>query len=162
MFTTYLLLIADFTLSASSGETSLMPWTCAACAATSVKSSSSVSAFAVKGQSGTISAHAMYFPFSVSCADMVALHECGSLLRCRLTRKCDKRVRVTAPGGRASHWYGTACRRTVALPRQVAGRRGTDDNTARTRRHSWRPARTRARSGGHSHGSTALQASRPA
>ena len=69
----YRLLIAAFTFAASSGDTSVMPWSCAAWAATAFKSSSSVAALAVKGQSGTIAAHAMYLSFSVSAAGMLIL-----------------------------------------------------------------------------------------
>ena len=61
----YRLLIAALTFAASSGVTSVMPWSCAAWATTFFRSSSSVAALAVKGQSGTISAQAMYLAFSV-------------------------------------------------------------------------------------------------
>ena len=50
----YRLLIAALTFAASSGVTSVMPWSCAAWATTFFISSSSVAALAVNGQPGTI------------------------------------------------------------------------------------------------------------
>jgi hypothetical protein len=66
-------LIAALTFAANSGVTSVMPWSCAACAATCFNNSSSVDALAVKLQSGTISAHAMYLAFWFSGAGIVNL-----------------------------------------------------------------------------------------
>src|SRR5207248_8915901 len=69
----YRLLIAALTFAASSGVTSVMPWSCAAWATTFFKSSSSVAALAVKGQSGTISAQAICLVLSVSGAGILML-----------------------------------------------------------------------------------------
>jgi hypothetical protein len=50
-----------------------MPWSWAAWATTFFKSSSSVAALAVKEQSGTISAQAMYLALSFAGADIFRL-----------------------------------------------------------------------------------------
>src|SRR5215510_2686013 len=107
------LVIAAFTFAASSGVTSVMPWVCAACAATISKSSSSVWAVASNGQSGTRAAQAMYLSVLVPGAGIFVLLVSACLpLRCRRPRVVTSALVVAcvadATDGVHVHWPAAA------------------------------------------------------